>query len=286
MGPSREQWLDEVERSGLLPAPKPKRRRRRRSTRQGGIIGALLTAAVLAGLIVASGILPGPENPGNALPRGGSPAPTAVPLPVETEPDSSSPAPAPNDATASELLESIPVKGRAPRTGYDREGMFGAAWIDVDANGCDTRNDILNRDLSDKTMAGSCKVLSGTLNDPFTGAQILFERGYQSSMLVQIDHVVALSNAWQTGAQQITPDARLAFANDPLNLLAVDGASNQQKSDGDAATWLPPQKSFRCAYVARQVAVKAKYELWVTPPEHEAIARILATCPEQPAMTG
>jgi hypothetical protein len=99
---------------------------------------------------------------------------------------------------------------------------------------------------------------------------------------VQIDHVVALSNAWQTGAGLLTPEIRQQLANDPLELLAVDGAANQQKSDGDAATWLPSNKAFRCQYVARQVAVKAKYQLWVTSAEKDAITRVLATCPGQP----
>jgi hypothetical protein len=98
---------------------------------------------------------------------------------------------------------------------------------------------------------------------------------------VQIDHVVALSDAWQKGAQQLSADTRRVFANDSLNLLAVDGPTNQGKSDGDAATWLPPSKPYRCPYVARQVAVKAKYGLWVTGAERDAIARILSTCPMQ-----
>ncbi len=99
---------------------------------------------------------------------------------------------------------------------------------------------------------------------------------------MQIDHVVALSDAWQTGAQQLTASQRLALANDPLNLLAVDGAANQQKEDSDAASWLPPRKTFRCAYVSRQVAVKVRYRLWVTAAEKAAIARVLSSCPGQP----
>jgi hypothetical protein len=98
---------------------------------------------------------------------------------------------------------------------------------------------------------------------------------------VQIDHVVALSNAWQTGAQQLDTVARERFANDPLNLMATEGAVNQSKGDGDAATWLPPARGFRCAYVARQVAVKVKYRLWVTTAERDAIARVLSACPGQ-----
>jgi hypothetical protein len=106
-------------------------------------------------------------------------------------------------------------------------------------------------------------------------------RGVGTSNAVQIDHVVALSNAWQTGAFKLTIEKRTAFANDPLNLLAVKGVLNSQKGDGDAATWLPPKKSYRCAYVARQVAVKAKYGLWLTAPEKAAIVKIIATCPKQ-----
>ncbi|MFF2632232.1 DUF1524 domain-containing protein [Microbacterium sp. NPDC058021] len=186
--------------------------------------------------------------------------------------------------TAREVLATLQVKGRAPQTGYDRD-EFGQRWFDVDRNGCDTRNDILARDLTEATLAGSCKVVSGTLLDPFTGQTIPFVRGQDTSAEVQIDHVVALSDAWQKGAQQLTAEQRTAFANDPLNLLAVDGSANAQKGDGDAATWLPANTTFRCAYVARQVAVKAVYGLWVTQAEHDAIARVLQACPGEPVPT-
>jgi hypothetical protein len=177
-------------------------------------------------------------------------------------------------------LTAIPVKGRAPKTGYDR-AMFGQAWADVDRNGCDTRNDVLRRDLTADVLRPAthgCLLLSGILQDPYTATTIAFVRGQSSSAAVQIDHVVALSDAWQKGAQQLSADTRRAFANDSLNLLAVDGLTNQGKGDGDAATWLPPNKPYRCPYVARQVAVKAKYGLWVTDAEREAIERILSTC--------
>jgi hypothetical protein len=74
---------------------------------------------------------------------------------------------------------------------------------------------------------------------------------------------------------------RKTFANDPLNLLAVGSSVNRAKGDGDAATWLPPKKSFRCDYVARQITVKRKYGVWVTRAERDAMTRILATCPNQ-----
>ncbi|TQJ69610.1 excalibur calcium-binding domain-containing protein [Arthrobacter sp. SLBN-100] len=187
---------------------------------------------------------------------------------------------------AMDLLATLPIKGRAPKTGYDR-ALFGQAWADVDRNGCDTRNDILKRDLTGITYTNSvpCKVQTGTLADPYTGASISFLRGSGTSVAVQIDHVVALSDAWQKGAQQLTTEQRTAFANDPLNLQATDGPTNQQKGDGDAATWLPPNKGFRCEYVARQISVKASYSLWVTQAEHDAMANILAGCGGQLAPT-
>jgi len=183
-----------------------------------------------------------------------------------------------NKELATAILETLPVKGRAPKTGYART-QFGNGWTNV--AGCDTRNRILARDMADAKVDETCKVLSGTLNEPYTGNTILFTRGANTSALVQIDHVVALSNAWQTGAQLLAPEARIALANDPLELLAVDGDANQKKGDGDAATWLPPNKSFRCQYVARQIAVKAKYALWVVPAEKQAMLAVLAKCPDQ-----
>ena len=183
--------------------------------------------------------------------------------------------------TAVAVLETLAVKGRAPKTGYERS-QFGPTWSDVDRNGCDTRNDILYRDLTSikyKDGTKECVVLSGILIDPYSGEKISFVRGVGSSMDVQIDHVVALSNAWQTGAFKLTYDMRLAFANDPMNLLAVKGRLNSQKGDGDAATWLPPRKDIRCAYVAQQIVVKAKYKLWVTPAEKAAMVALLAKCP-------
>ena len=189
--------------------------------------------------------------------------------------------------TASSVLDTLAVKGRAPKTGYDRD-QFGQRWADVNRNGCDTRNDILQRDLKNiifKSGTRDCVVTSGDLMDPYSGKLINFVRGNTSSMEVQIDHVVALSNAWQTGAFKLTLAVRTQLANDPLNLLAVEGRLNSQKGDGDAATWLPPQKSYRCKYVARQIAVKAKYGLWVTPPEKKAMQDILAKCPGQELVT-
>lgn len=184
--------------------------------------------------------------------------------------------------TAKQALDLLQVKGRAPRTGYSRE-QFGPAWYDSDSNGCDTRNDMLKRDLTDIKVSSydPCIVLSGVLKDPYTGKTITFVRGQQTSLAVQIDHVVALSDAWQKGSQGWDYDQRVAFANDPGNLLAVDGPTNMSKGDSDAATWLPPNKSFRCQYVARQIAVKVRYSIWVTKSEKAAMSRVLDKCPGQ-----
>lgn len=179
-------------------------------------------------------------------------------------------------------LDSLPIKGRAPKTGYSRI-QFGEPWSDDVSvsgghNGCDTRNDVLRQQLSDVTIkpgSNGCAVLSGTLDDPYTGTVLEFRRGPGSSGQVQIDHIVALSDAWQTGAQQLDAATRRDFANDPVNLQATLGWVNQEKGDSDAASWLPPNTAYRCAYVSRIVDVKAAYGLWVTQAEHDAIAAVL-----------
>lgn len=182
-------------------------------------------------------------------------------------------------AFATDALETLAIKGRAPKTGYSRE-QFSNDWGEL--NNCSLRELVLLRDLTDtKLDEDGCKVLTGTLNDPYTGKVVAFQRGATSSQAVQIDHVVAVSDAWQKGAQQLSPDLRYQFYNDPLNLLAVDGPTNNNKGDGDAATWLPPNKDFRCRYVARQVAVKAKYSLWITRAEHDSMRAVLQRCPNQ-----
>lgn len=170
-------------------------------------------------------------------------------------------------------LDALEVKGRAPKTGYART-EFGNGWGKI--QGCNVRQVILHRDLTDIVMKDECTVESGLLADPYTGKRIEFSRADSSA--VQIDHVVALSDAWQKGAQQLTKERRKELANDPLNLLASDGPANQEKGDSDAATWLPPNKVFRCEYVQRQVAVKRTYQLWVTQAEYDAMARVLNAC--------
>ncbi|ALG83904.1 GmrSD restriction endonuclease domain-containing protein [Gordonia phthalatica] len=214
------------------------------------------------------------------------PSPTASTTDSETPTETTSSRSLSREATAAmATLDTLAVKGRAPKTGYSRS-VFGQAWTDDVSvagghNGCDTRNDILRRDLTDLTFkprTRDCVVLTGTLNDPYTRKTIAFQRGQSTSTAVQIDHVVALSDAWQKGAQQLSTEERTDLANDPHNLQAVDGPTNAQKSDGDAATWLPPNRSYRCTYVSRQIEVKSAYRLWVTTAEKAAMQRILGAC--------
>jgi hypothetical protein len=183
-----------------------------------------------------------------------------------------------SETLARDAVDELIVRGRAPKTGYDRD-LFGAGWVDVDRNGCDTRNDVLGAQLERVATAGGCRVTAGVLADPYTGTDIAFVPGSRTT--VHIDHVVALSDAWQKGAQGWKWEMRVAFANDPLNLLAVDASTNMSKGDGDTATWLPPNKAFRCEYVSRQVAVKAKYDVSVTEAEKAAMVRVLEACPGQ-----
>ena len=275
----------------------------------GGVAGVLLVTLVAGGVAAATRPGGGPladtsaasasasATPGPNAKATATPTPTAAAFTEESPADPASVTAASDAATvaitdtsatntlAVTLLATLAVKGKAPKTGYDRVGDFGTAWLDVDRNGCDTRNDVLSRDLTSVVKSGTCKVMTGTIVSPYTNATISFVRGAATSALVQIDHVVPLANAWQTGAQQLSQAQRVSLANDPLNLLAVDGRSNEQKSDGDTATWLPANKDFRCRYVARQISVKATYGLWVTQAERDAMTRILDTCPSEPALT-
>lgn len=191
---------------------------------------------------------------------------------------------APAPAPVPEPTIDLPVREADSSASYSREA-FGQKWsddveVEFGHNGCDTRNDILRRDLSDaaiKPGTRGCVVLSGTLTDPYTGEILNFERGNSA---IQIDHVVALSNAWRTGAQALDDATRRDFANDPLNLIAVSGTENIRKRNSDVAEWLPPNSNFHCDYVQRQIAVKSKYQLWLTPDETQAMQEVLKNCPK------
>lgn len=183
-------------------------------------------------------------------------------------------------ATASEVLASIKVARKTEWDGYfDRVGSFGDGWADPDGNGCDARNDALQAALDDVELLGDgCRVASGVFTDPYSGETVDFERGPDTSDDVQIDHVVALYNAWRTGAQDLTFDERVALANDPINLQPTIDWVNDDKQASDASQWLPPDASYHCTYVSRQILVKATYDLWVTPSEHDAMRDVLAGC--------
>lgn len=182
---------------------------------------------------------------------------------------------------AIDILEKLEVKGRAPKTGYSRDEFY-SGWPTVE--GCNLRQKILKREFGDTAILDGCNVVVGEYDEPYTGEHKKFAKREEISKGVQIDHVVALSDAWQKGAQYMDSEVRYSIATDPLNLLAVDAVANEKKSDGDAATWLPPNKRFRCQYVARQVSVKYKYGLWVSEAEKDAITNVLANCPNEPSI--
>lgn len=251
------------------------RRARRRSRQAWGILAAAAVAALAAlswfftagQFAAAEPAVSGPTEAPVFDPAWMKPVEAVHPVPT---------------GSALAALDGLAVKGRAAASDYSRDA-FGQAWQDVDRNGCDTRNDILRRDLTAVmlTEGSGCRVAAGSFHEPYTGQIVDFRRGSDSSRAVQIDHVVALGDAWQKGAQSLTAGERQNLANDPLNLIAADGPANQDKGAGDAATWLPKNKSIRCHYVARQVSVKAAYGLWVTEAERDAMKRVLGSCPGQ-----
>lgn len=172
-------------------------------------------------------------------------------------------------------LESLAVKGRAPKTGYERSKFYGT-WPIVD--GCNLRQKIIKREFGEKAVMNGCDVVGGEYVEPYNGDLRKFNSKSEISKGIQIDHVVALSDAWQKGAQELSDGRRYELATDPLNLIAADGPANMQKGDGDAATWLPKNKEFRCEYVERQIKVKKKYDLWVTEAEKNAMRQVLEKC--------
>jgi len=185
------------------------------------------------------------------------------------------PVPADRLAEARALIEGVRTAGRGPKTGYERE-RFGPRWTDAASvlwsrNGCDTRNDILRRDLV-ATDVRNCAVYAGTIAEPYTGEAVAFSREHPQR--IQIDHVVPLAYAWQMGAAGWDDDRRRDLANDPLNLLAVDGGRNAAKKDASIASWLPPNRSIRCAYAVRQAQVVLRYDLPVTPADKAMMQQV------------
>ncbi|MFJ8233073.1 HNH endonuclease family protein [Streptomyces sp. NPDC094448] len=233
---------------------------------------ALLGAAVLVTGCEGGG------PPGAEEARGSGPGAVGPPA----NPDGTRPGLAPvadaDRAAARKLIGSLATKGRGPGTGYERE-KFGRAWSDtadgvpLARNGCDTRNDVLRRDGRELRFrdGSDCVVVAMTLSDPYTGKDIVWKKAKAAE--VQIDHVVPLAYGWRMGAARWTADQRERFANDALNLLAVDGPANQAKRDSGPASWLPPNKAVRCAYAMRFAQVARKYELLVTAPDRNMMLK-------------
>ncbi|WP_310786699.1 HNH endonuclease family protein [Mycobacterium sp. Z3061] len=194
----------------------------------------------------------------------------------------------PTVAPGADVLEGIAVVPmRLHRYDYLRSA-FGDAWTDDnDApgghNGCDTRDDILNRDLVDVTHVYTKRcpeaVATGILHDPYTNSVIAFQRGAKVGEAVQIDHLVPLSYAWDMGANGWPAAQRVRFANDPANLLAVQGQANQDKGDSPPALWMPPNAAFACQYAIQFIAVLRGYALPVDQASGDVLRRAAATCP-------
>lgn len=194
-----------------------------------------------------------------------------------TTPVPSSSAVSTQDGSVKAMLNDLEVKGRGPQTGYTRDA-FGDGWQDLNNDSCDTRDEILKRDLVELTYKNRCQPATGVLYDKYTGKRIDFVRGVKTSLAVQIDHIVPLADAWVKNASRWDGTKRVAFANDPLNLMATDGPTNGAKSASDAASWLPPNTAFRCEYVSLQIKVKHKYQVSVTPAEKTTLTTVLDSC--------
>lgn len=254
----------------------PSRRRRRRRA-----LAAVLAAAVLAAV---GGLLTWQQRSDRAA--GPSPTWRAEPTAASSPDPGADPGVGPGAGRvdlARAQLERLPVRGW-DRTSDFRRSQFGEAWsddvnVEFGHNGCNTRDDILRRDLRELVVRPmTCYAQSGTLEDPYTGVRIDFVRGPQTSNSVEIDHVVSLADAWYKGARAWDPQRRLDFANDPRNLLAVSPQANFDKAFRDAASWLPPNPAFRCEFAARQVEVKTAYGLWLSAKEKSALSDLLARC--------
>lgn len=234
---------------GLAPSTSPLSRR----LRLRALVGLLLTALLVGPLGLA-----GPAAASDARSPAGSWS-AATPRTI--------------DASA---VASLEVREPGASTDYDREA-FGKPWADVDDNGCDTRNDILARDMSRETLEGDCKVLTGVLKDPYTGEQIDFDKSKGSNQ-IDIDHMIPLGAAWEAGASEWTDEQRLQYANDPLVLLAVDSGANRSKSDQTISEWMPTNTAIACQYGASYVAIALKYELSVSPADHDKLEELSGSC--------
>jgi hypothetical protein len=251
----------------------------RRWRRRGlGALLAVLVVGAVAGVLLwqdrSAGTVSGPSPTWRASEPSSTSATVSAAAPA---------APTPRYDIARQQLKELPVRGW-DRTSDFQRSQFGEAWsddvnVEFGHNGCNTRDDILRRDLKDLVVRPfTCFAQSGSLVDPYTGTVIGFVRGPQTSNTVEIDHVVSLADAWYKGARAWDPQRRLDFANDPRNLLAVSPKANFDKAFRDAASWLPPNRAFRCDFVARQIDVKTAYGLWLSAKEKKALAEVLSGC--------
>lgn len=194
------------------------------------------------------------------------------------------PASAAQGELASSALQDLAIKAAASTNGYDRD-KFGNGWTDTDGNGCDTRNDTLAHDLVNETFdpGSDCEVATGTLRyEPYLGIKnfkFVADGSYEQGL--DTEHIVALGNAWTTGAKGWSKAKRVKFANDPLELMMTNNSENRSKGSDAANEWLPKNTAYRCGYVATQIRIKGEYGLWVTPAEHDAMDAVLDTCPTQ-----
>jgi Protein of unknown function (DUF1524) len=181
-------------------------------------------------------------------------------------------------ARARRLIARVRTAPAGSRTGYSRDA-FGSAWTDDTTitwghDNCKTREQILRRDLRSITYrpnTNSCVVLTGILRDPYTATTITFAKA--RPLAVQIDHVMPLAYDWSQGAATWTRAKRKQIANDPLNLLAVDGHANTHKAASGPANWLPPNTRVRCAYAVRFAQVSRKYKLTIRPQDKRTMLK-------------
>ncbi|MDT0234880.1 HNH endonuclease family protein [Curtobacterium sp. BRB10] len=237
----------------------------RRRTKQQLVTAAALLAAAAVGTIAAPYVHPTTATGEVRSTSTGQPSPSSTVSAAEGLRD----------------LRGLEISDEYVPADYDRDA-FGQAWADTDRNGCDTRNDVLRRDLTavvTKPGTNGCVVLSGTLHDPYTGRTIAFERGNTSSLAVQIDHRVPLAYAWRHGAASWTDAQRELFANDQAaNLVAVDGSANEEKSDSGPAEWMPASTGDACSYAESFVTVATKWQLSIATADERALDRTLTAC--------
>lgn len=146
---------------------------------------------------------------------------------------------------------------------------------DSDANGCDTRDDVLARDLGDVHRDGSCTVTSGTLRDPYTGRTVRYRRDHPGT--VRVEHVVPLPVAWRSGASDWDQAERTRFANDADTLVAVAARTARDRGERPPDRWRPARR-YQCAFAQRYVTVAHDYDLTVTKAQHDALDTMLGGC--------